>query len=153
VERYDREPFRGFANPQTCLTASGVEVLSPDGSLASIPYNQVKMVCFVRALEGPQLSSERREFLARPKTMGLWIGLVFRDGDRLEGTIPNNLLLFEPYGFSLTPPEASGNTQRVFVPRQSLTEIQVLGVVGSPARAGRRAKPPSVDQIKLFSED
>jgi hypothetical protein len=110
------------------------------------------MVCFVRDLEGPPLSTERREFLARPKTIGLWVAITFRDGDRLEGTVPNNLLLMEPYGFALTPPEASGNTQRVFAPRQALTEIQVLGVVGSPLRPSRKAKP-STEQIKLFSED
>lgn len=129
-------------------------MLSPDGSLSVIPYQQVKMVCFVRDLEGPSLLTERREFLARPKTMGLWVGLTFRDGDRLEGTVPNNLLLIEPDGFALTPPEASGNTQRVFAPRQALTEIQVLGVVGSPQRpSSRKKKPQPSEQIRLFSED
>jgi hypothetical protein len=154
LERFDREPLRGFVHQQSCLTEAGVELLSPDGSLSLVPYVQVKMVCFVRELEGPQLSAERREYQARPKTTGLWIGLKFRDGDRLEGTIPNSLLLIEPYGFTLTPPEVSGNTQRVFVPRQALADVQVLGVVGSPlGRGGRKPKPKPAEQITLFSED
>ena len=153
LERFDREPMRGFVNPQSCFAESGVELLSPDGSLATIPYAQLKTVCFVRDLQGPPLSAERHEFLTRPKAAGLWVELTFRDGDRLQGMLPNNLLLIEPFGYSLTPPEASGNTQRVFVPRAAVRELKVLGVVGAPRRGAHPTKPTPETQIKLFSED
>ena len=47
--------------------------------------------------------------------------------------------------------QTGGNAQRVFVPRQALEEIAVLGVVG-----GRRrmlARGAESQQIKLFSEE
>lgn len=125
--------------------------MSPDGSVAQIPFSQVKAVSFVRDLDGSGVLSERKEYLARPKTAGLWVELCFRDGDKLEGVLSNNLLLLEPYGFGLTPPEATGNAQRIFVPRQALEEATVLGVVG-----GRRKRPErdtEIRQIRLFGED
>jgi hypothetical protein len=154
VERFDREPLRGFVNPQSYLAAQGIELMSPDGSLAVILFESVKAVCFVRELEGPSLSHERREFLARPKSAGLWVDLLFRDGDRMEGLIPNNLLQIEGVGFVITPPESAGNTQKVFIPRQALREISVLGVVGSRLKDRRpKQKAKAEQQITLFSED
>lgn len=151
LERFDRERIRGFVHAQTYLQADGVEVLSPDGSVAVIPYSQVKAVSFVRDLDSGGVLSERREFLARPKTAGIWVELLFRDGDRLEGVLPNNLLLLENHGLTLSPPEAAGNAQRVFVPRLALSQVLVLGVVG-----GKRKKPgrdTEPQQIRLFAEE
>jgi hypothetical protein len=50
----------------------------------------------------------------------------------------------------VTPPESDANNQRVFVPRQALRNIQVLGVVGSPLRGKRKKIPPAPDQPTLF---
>ena len=77
-------------------------------------------------------------------------GLQFRDGDMLEGVMPNNLLQVEHYGFTVVPPDSFGNQQRIFVPRASLQSVEVLGVVGSPLK--RKAKPAGKDQIGLFEE-
>lgn len=143
--------MRGFVNPRSFLLAGGLEILSPDGSVAEVPYEQVKAVSFVRDPDGSGVLSERRSFLARPKTAGLWVEVKFRDGDTLEGVIPNNLLLVEQFGVTLSPPEAAGNAQRVFVPRQAVTEVAVLGVVG-----GKRRRPEAAaaaQQIRLFGEE
>ena len=143
--------MRGFVNPQAFLLPEGLELLSPDGSLAQVPYEQVKAVSFVRDPDGQGVLAERRTFLARPKTAGLWVELRFRDGDLLEGVLPNNLQTLDFHGYTLSPPEAAGNAQRVFVPRQALTEVAVLGVIG-----GKRKRPESgspSQQIRLFSEE
>ena len=59
--------------------------------------------------------------------------------------MPNNLLHVEPHGFNLIPPET---TQRFWVPREALTSVQVLGVIGGRAAAAmKRAKAPTKDQI------
>ena len=47
------------------------------------------------------------------------------------------------------PPNPGINNQRVFVPRAALTELQVLGVVGSPLRLPK-VKPKPKEQIELF---
>ncbi len=149
VERFDREPLKGFVNPQTWLLAAGVELITIAGAVVVAPYEEIKAVCFVRDLEFPGSSAERRLFTSRPKSEGLWVRMLFRDGDFLDGILPNNLLRLEPYGFSVVPPDPAANTQRVFVPKAALADLKVLGVVGSPLRRRKRV-PPSEDQIKLF---
>ena len=64
--------------------------------------------------------------------------------------MPNNLLAWEIAGFTVTPPEPDANNQRVFVPRQALRSIQVLGVVGSPLRAKTEEGARTGDQPTLF---
>ena len=148
LERFDREPLRGYVNSQLWQQLEGVELLAPDGVVGVIPFEQVKAVCFVRDLDGPGVFSERREFRARPKTAGLWIVCTFRDNDRLEGLILNNLLTLETSGVSLTPPDASGNTQKVFLPKSALRSVEVAGVVGGRKRARRKVEEEA--QITLF---
>ena len=150
VLRFDREALCGFVNPQTFLRSDGVELLSPSGSILTIQYEEIKYLCFVREFQTgkPVL---RQAFYTRPKAAGLWVRMEFRDGDTLEGLLPNNLLLVEWAGFTVVPPDATGNTQKVFAPRAALEGIQVLGVVGSPLRASRRAdRTDQKRQIGLF---
>lgn len=136
VKRFDRETISGFVNPFSYLQPHTVEILRPDGSLAVLPYQEVKSVAFVRDFDAPPEPS--RTFLNRPKLEGLWVRMVFTDGEVMDGILPNNLLAWETAGFTVTPPEQDGNNQRIFVPRQALRSIQVLGVVGSPLRGRKR---------------
>ena len=149
--RFDREVLQGFINPGSFLQSTGVELLSRDGAVSVVPYRQIKAVCFVKDWDGPTVLDERREFLGRPKNAGLWIQVRFRDGDTLEGTVANDLLLMDPAGVTFVPPEANGNSQKVFSPREALVSVAVLGVVGSPLR--RRKPAAAVEQINLFNED
>jgi hypothetical protein len=75
----------------------------------------------------------------------------FRDGDLMEGVLPNNLLQIEAHGFTLMPPNPTANNQRMFVPKAALCEMTVLGVIGSPLRE-RKPKPLPKEQIGLFEE-
>ncbi|MFZ5927666.1 MAG: DUF6982 domain-containing protein [Acidobacteriota bacterium] len=152
VDRYDRSQVRGFVQAQSLNQGAEIELLSADGAVLRLPAGQVKTVSFVREFDGPSIWEERCEFLARPKAPGLWVELRFRDGSRLEGVIPNDLLVLEGAGVMLTPPDPAGNTQRVFAPRQSLAAAAVLGVVGA-ARRRTRKPPEAAGQIRLFGED
>lgn len=149
VERFDREPLRGFVNPQTWLQAEGLELISLAGNVLVVPYAEVKAVGFVKDLDAGVLAGEKRVFTARPKSEGLWVRLQFRDGDFLDGLLSNNLLQLTQYGFSIVPPDSLSNNQRIFVPREALVELKVLGVIGSALKR-RKRMPPPVDQIKLF---
>lgn len=150
IDRFDRSAVKGFVSPHRMAGADGVELLSDLGQAILVPLSQIKTLSFVRDWDGKSVLGERREFLARPKTAGLWVEFVFRDGDRLEGVIPSNLQLIDALGYSVTPPEAAGNAQKVFIPRQALTEVNVLGVVG--ARKARPSRRESL-QITLFPVD
>ena len=114
-----------------------------------LPYSQVKTVCFVKDFEGNDGTLDRKSFVSRPKTAGLWVRMRFHDGDCVEGVIPNNLLQIEAQGFTFSPPDLNINPQKVFVPRAALTEIEVLGVIGSSLRP-KKGKAADKDQIALF---
>jgi hypothetical protein len=148
VRRFDRENLTGFVNLFTYLQPAAVELLKPDGTLILLPYEEVKSVCFVKDFEAE--AESRRIFMTRPKLEGLWVRMVFRDGEVMDGVLPNNLLGWDVAGFSVTPPEPDANNQRVFVPRPALKSIQVLGVVGSPLRTKRKKTTPAGDQPTLF---
>lgn len=147
VRRFERETLTGFVNPLSYLQATSIELLKPDGALALLPYEEVKSVCFVKDFEAE--AEPRRIFMTRPKLEGLWVRMFFRDGEIMDGILPNNLLTWDVSGFTVTPPEPDSNNQRVFVPRIALKNMQVLGVVGSPLRARKKAKA-APDQPTLF---
>src|SRR3954463_623562 len=114
VRRFHRETLSGYVNPVAFLQPAGLELLSEDGQLTVVPYDELKTVSFVK--EFGVSEEERQAFQTRPKVAGLWLRLRFRDGDLMEGVLPNNLLLIEHHGFAIVPPDSYGNRQRVFVP-------------------------------------
>jgi len=148
VRRFERENLTGFVNPLSYLQSQTLELLRPDGALVVLPYAEIKCVCFVKDFEAGAEPS--RIFLNRPKSDGLWVRMQFRDGEVLDGLLPKDLLSWDVAGFTVTPPEAMANNQKVFVPREALRGIQVLGVVGSPLTARRKKEKAPVDQPTLF---
>ena len=150
ISRFDREPLAGFVNTQSYLQAEGIELLGLEGTRILVPYADVKLVCFVRDFDKGETWRENRSFSARPKTNGLWIRLRFTDGDSIEGLIANNLLLLDPAGFSIVPPDPTFHNQRIFVHRTAVAEVQVLGVIGSPLRQKPKPKRPGEDQLEMF---
>ena len=151
IRRFDREPLTGFVNPSTYLHVEGIELLTPSGTVSVVPYRDVKVVCFVRDFDSAEALPERKVFNTRPKTDGLWVRMHLRDGEVLDGILSNNLLQLVPEGFTVTPPDAYSNNQKLFVPRAALAQFNVLGVVGSPLTR-RKPKPAPQDQIGLFEE-
>ncbi len=153
VSRFDRETLRGFMQSPGGLTAEQIELLTPEGALLKIPYSEAKVVCFVRDFDAGETWREHRAFSTRPKTAGLWVRLRFRDGDSLEGVLPNNLMQIESSGFSLIPPDPTFQNQRIFIPRTALQDVQVLGVIGSPLRRRTSRKvEKEKGQLEMFGE-
>jgi hypothetical protein len=148
IRRFDRESLQGYVDPRTYLQVNGVELLTPAGSLALVLYADVKCVVFVKEFD--HTGEATKLFHTRPKTDGLWVRMTFRDGDVLDGILPNNPLLWERQGYSFTPPEPYSNNQKVFVPREALSSMSVLGVVGSPLTRKPSKKADLRDQPTLF---
>jgi hypothetical protein len=150
VARFDKSPLEGFVQLPEGLTASGLDVLSPAGALTHVPLADVRAVCFIREFEGAETWQKQRTFLSRPKAPGLWVRLKFRDGELLEGIMPNNLLN-EPSGFAIVPPDPTFQNQHIFVPREAVSKVEVLGVIGSPLRRIAKPGPPDADkQLEMF---
>lgn len=145
--RFEREPVDGFVHPQTFQTPAGVEMLSRDGNIVSLPYQEIKILCFVQDFEDEIPDLNNRTFASRPKSSGLWVRMSFRDGAILDGILPNNLMNMDLYGFTLTPPDLAVTPQRIFVPRAALKTMHVLAVVGSGLG---RSKKPDERQISIF---
>ena len=152
VSRFDRDTLSGFVNPQGYLLSDGLELMTQSGSVSMVPYDEVKLVCFVRDFQQGEPRRELRLFTTRPKLEGLWLRMHFRDGDAMDGILSNNLLQLDTFGFSVVPPDPGFQNQRVFVPKAALSRIQVLGVVGSPLRTPRKPKLTAKEQLEMFGK-
>jgi len=149
---------------------SDLELLDSSGKLRRIPWGQVKWMCYVREFPGDiprggpgtyfatgDTQPERllrRKFATRPRIAGLWLSLTLADGDELEGVAANDRSLIHGQGLLLTPPDTRSNTQRLFVPRTSIRELTVMGVIHppSPARTKIGPQPQLFENQMLESE-
>ena len=130
------------------LVEGKLELLNTAGNVVSIELRDIKGIYFVREF-GDSESLTRKTFTSRPRTEGLWVRLRFRDNDVIEGMMPNELAQEGVDGFSIIPPDTSANTQRIFVPRSALAEMNVISVIGEKkARRGRR--PEDTRQVPMF---
>ena len=144
----DRTALNGYINPSRLVTSEPVDLLTPEGEHRPVELKNVRAIYFVREFAA-DYEPERKAFLSRPKLDGLWVRLKFRDNETLEGVVTNDLLALLDSGVQITPPDLSGTALRIFVPRNALTEMTVLGVVGI---ARRKAPAAAASQPKLFSD-
>ena len=145
VRKLSRELSLGYAGARFGQDAAQLEILDLEGHLLSIPWEQVKWICYLRDLPAnpaEAVSPERllhKKFTIRPRTPGVWLRLTLSDGDELEGLAANDRTLIEGAGLLLTPPDTRSNTQRIYVPRPAIATLEVLGVVGT----AQRVRPPA----------
>jgi hypothetical protein len=156
VRKLTRDWCAGYAAAHLGNDAGGVELLDNQGKLLRVDWDQVKWVCYVRELASADSSDTvnperllRRRFAGRPRIAGLWLRLTLGDGEELEGIAANDRSLVEGAGLLLTPPDTRSNTQRVFVPRSTIRELTVLGVIAPRSRIMREDDP----QPELFDRD
>jgi hypothetical protein len=64
----------------------------------------------------------------------------------IEGLAQNDLTLLDGEGLFLIPPDTRSNTQRIFLPRQAVAELDVLAVI----KTGGRRGPSDAVQESLF---
>jgi hypothetical protein len=111
---------------------------------------EIKGVYYVRDFADSN-SLQRKTFTTRPRVEGLWVRLRFRDGETLEGLMPNDLTQVRAEGYFLNPPDTRGNVQRIFAPRSAVSELTVLAVIGSAAKRRRQADAAHQTPL-LFNE-
>lgn len=151
VRKMDRDAVQGYVNPAGLVVDGKVAVLSPGGQVLTLALEEIKGVYFVREFGEPE-SFARKTFPTRPRTEGLWVRMKFRDNEVLEGMMANDLTQAAPEGYFINPPDTRANTQRIFVPRGALAELQVLGVIGGPRARRPRAAASDTRQESLFGE-
>jgi hypothetical protein len=149
VRKMGRDSLSGYVAPAHFVVEGKLELLNPSGKVVLIDLEEIKSVDFVRDFS-ESTGPARKTFTTRPRTEGLWVRLKFTDNDILEGMMANDLTQVAPEGYLITPPDTRGNTQRVFVPKSALQEMNVLAVIGRPE--GRKKAAEDARQEKLFSE-
>ncbi len=157
MRRFTGETLPGYLMPSNFVRNRAVDLLDLSGRVIPLPINDIKHICYVRDFNlNDNINPERlirRSFLAKPRTEGLWLRMTFRTGDLLEGLAPLDITLTDDLicdqGLHITPPDIRSNTQRIYVPRTSLSELQLLAVITTPSR--RKPLPASTTlQEDLF---
>ena len=169
LRRLTGETLPGYLPVSRILANRAVDLLDLSGRIVSVALAEIKHICYVRDFNlSDSVNPERltrRTFLARPRTEGLWVRMTFRSPDRkadrspdlLEGLTPPDIVLLDDLihdaGLYLTPPDIRSNTQRIYVPRASLAELQLLAVITSPSRR-KPAFPVSAPSLQedLFKD-
>jgi hypothetical protein len=155
VRKFSRDWYAGYAGVGFGQNAPELEILDLSGKVMRIAWEQVKWVCYVRDLpQGDQANPERlihRKFALRPRVAGVWLRMTLLDGDEIEGLAANDRTLLEGAGLMLTPPDTRSNTQRIYLPRQAIQTLEVVGLIGAAKRKPAAAK--AVEQPELFPED
>jgi hypothetical protein len=158
VRRFTGDTLPGYLPQAAFVRQNSIDLLDLSGRLISLSLNDIKTISYVRDFNlNDPVNPERltrRTFLARPRSEGLWLRVTFRSGDLLEGLAPTDRSLLDALadddGLFLTPPDTRSNTQRLYIPRAALTELQLLAVITTPSR--RQPLPASPDQENLQDE-
>ncbi len=152
VRKLSRDWLSGYLPPSAFVAHEQVEMLDLAGKLVSCSMSEVKWICFVRDFQSGDANQPerllRKTFVTRPRSQGLWIRARLKDNDLIEGLAQNDLTMLDGEGLFLIPPDTRSNTQRIFLPRQAVTELEVLAVI----RTGARRGPPDAVQESLFKQ-
>jgi hypothetical protein len=150
VRKLSRDWLSGYLAPSDFVVQGQAGLLDLGGKLISVNLSEVKWICFVRDFQSGDMNQPerllRKTFAARPRSQGLWVRARLKDNDLIEGLAQNDLTLLEGEGLFLIPPDTRSNTQRIFLPRQAIAELDILAVI----RPGARRGPADTVQESLF---
>ena len=165
VRRFTGETLPGYLPLANFVRGKAPEhaldLLDLTGRVIPLFLNDIKHICYVRDFNLTDSSNPerltRRTFLARPRTEGLWLRLTFRspspETDQLEGLAPIDATLLDDLvsdaGLFLTPPDTRSNTQRIYVPRTAIADLQLIAVITTPSRK----KPLPAAAVPTMQED
>jgi len=92
----------------------------------------------------------RKTFAGRPRGEGLFVRVRLKDGDLIEGLAGNDISLVTSDGLFLTPPDLRSNTQRLWLPRAAVEELEVVAVIGGAKKKVVVPEEEEAAQEKLF---
>jgi hypothetical protein len=155
VRKFSREWYAGYAGAVFAQDAPALEVLDLTGKVLTVAWDAVKWVCYVRDFSSSSDATNperllQKKFTVRPRAAGLWLRMTLSDGDELEGIAANDRSLVSSAGLLLTPPDTRSNTQRIYVPRQAIQTLEVVGLIGSTSRKRRPDAAGAEGQPELF---
>ena len=157
VRKFSRDWCAGYAGASFGQDAAELEILDLGGKVLRIAWEQVKWVCYLRDFPAGETANPERlihtRFAIRPRAPGLWLRMPLTDGEELEGLAANDRSLIEGAGLLLTPPDTRSNTQRIYLPRQAIQSLEVVGLIGAPGRKRGEAAGAPTEQPDLFPRE
>jgi len=155
--KFSRDWVAGYLPASGFVQLAQVEMLDLDGKVVSLATAELKWICYVRDFNSGELNNPerlvRKTFAGRPRGDGLFIRARLTDGDTIEGLAANDASLVGSEGVFLTPPDLRSNTQRIWIPRGSIEELEVVAVIGAVKRKPvEKMKPKDERQEELFTE-
>jgi hypothetical protein len=156
--KFSRDWVAGYLPASGFVHEGRLEMLDLDGKVISLAAADLKWVCYVRDFNSGELNNPerlvRKTFAGRPRGDGLFVRARLKDGDMVEGLAANDATLVSSEGVFLTPPDLRSNTQRLWIPRGSIEELEVVAVIGATKRKPVSVEKPARDtaQEELFSE-
>lgn len=150
VRKLNQEWLPGYLPPESFVEHGQIELLGLEGKITTLPLTVIQWICFVRDFlpAEPQFPERLlvRSFSRRSSLPGLVLRVRLSNDDWIEGLTQNNLTLLDPEGIFLIPADGRSNTQRMFLPRAAVAEMEVTAVLrGLHARKNRK-----VGQTALF---
>lgn len=153
--KLSRDWVSGYLPADGFLRAGQVEMLGLEGKVVLLAVEELKWICYVRDFNSGDVNSPerllRKTFAGRPRGDGLFVRVRLKDGDLIEGLAANDATLVASDGLFLIPPDLRSNTQRIWIPRSAIEELEVVAVVGATKKKpASRPDEISVAQEKLF---
>lgn len=153
--KFSRDWVAGYVPLQGFVHEGQVEMLDLDGKVVALDAADLKWICYVRDFNSGELNNPerlvRKTFAGRPRGDGLFVRARIKDGDMIEGLAANDVTLVGSEGVFLTPPDLRSNTQRLWIPRSSLEELEVVAVIGAAKRKPAITSQQAA-QEELFSD-
>lgn len=152
--KFSRDWVAGYVPTDGLAREGQVEMLDLAGKVVTLAVEDLKWVCYVRDFNSGELNNPerllRKTFAGRPRGEGLFARVRLRDGDLIEGLAANDVTLVASDGIFLIPPDLRSNTQRLWIPRSSIEELEVVAVVGSARKKAPAPADETSPQEKLF---
>lgn len=95
----------------------------------TIQLSDTKAVFFVRSFAGSPAQQDVRFFDSLSIHPYLWVRMTFEDGEIMEGRVTNSIDLITKKVFRLFPVDELTNNRCLFVPKDSLRNFQIIGLL------------------------
>lgn len=139
VIQFGDRTTKGYTDIQQWPAAGDVDLSSSRpvyqrigaSSAEEIPLEGVKAIFFVKSFEGKWHDDLRfHDHLPAPEC--LWVRVTFLDGEIIEGLIANDQNFVVHSGFYMAPIDPEGNNWLIYVLKNKLKELQILGLRPAP---------------------
>ncbi|MGC1781686.1 MAG: hypothetical protein WA708_04130 [Acidobacteriaceae bacterium] len=109
---------------------TSMEIEPEDGSATvAINLKDAKAVFFVRSFAGSPAQKDVRFFDSLSIHPYLWVRMTFQDGEVMEGRVANSIDLLTKNAFRLFPVDELTNNRCLFVPKESVSNFQIIGLL------------------------